>query len=118
VFIDHAKGHYLPDLRRILERGWLHPGSVVVADNIKVPGAPAYHAYLREREGRGWRTVEHDTHVEYQPKTPDLVLESTYLGGRETGWNPAAAGPETGSLPGLGATWWRIWKFIMKAPAW
>lgn len=70
MFIDHAKGHYLPDLRRILERGWLHPGSVVVADNIKVPGAPAYHAYLREREGRGWRTVEHDTHVEYQPKTP------------------------------------------------
>ena len=49
------------------------------------------------------------------PRPPDLVLESTYLGGRETGWNPAAAGPETGSLPGLGATWWRIWKFISES---
>jgi catechol O-methyltransferase len=40
VFIDHAKEAYLPDLERVLERRWLHPGSVVVADNIKFPGAP------------------------------------------------------------------------------
>src|SRR5918997_3619031 len=42
VFIDHDKNLYLPDLERIVARGWLHPGAVVVADNVKFPGAPAY----------------------------------------------------------------------------
>ena len=66
VFLDHDKDHYLPDLERIVDQGWLHPGSVVVADNVGFPGAPAYRAHMREHEGRTWRTVEHKTHVEYQ----------------------------------------------------
>jgi catechol O-methyltransferase len=40
VFIDHDKDAYLPDLQRILDAGWLHPGSVVVADNVGFSGAP------------------------------------------------------------------------------
>jgi catechol O-methyltransferase len=80
VFIDHAKDAYLPDLERIQERGWLHPGAVVVADNVKVPGVPGYREHMREREGREWRTVEHETHLEYQTLVKDLVLESEYLG--------------------------------------
>jgi catechol O-methyltransferase len=35
------------------------PGAIVVADNIKTPGAPEYHAFMREHEGGDWRTVEH-----------------------------------------------------------
>ncbi|MGH8723146.1 MAG: O-methyltransferase, partial [Burkholderiales bacterium] len=66
VFVDHDKAAYLPDLERILARGWLHPGSLVVADNVKVPGAPKYRAYMQANEGSTWRTVEHETHVEYQ----------------------------------------------------
>jgi len=80
LFIDHDKAAYLPDLKLILERRWLHKGSVAVADNVRVPGAPAYRAYMREQEGSTWRTVEHKTHVEYQTLIPDLVLESEYLG--------------------------------------
>jgi catechol O-methyltransferase len=80
AFVDHAKEEYLPDLERILQRGWLHPGSVVVADNVKVPGAPEYREYMREHEGRDWRTAEHETHVEYQTLIKDLVLESEYVG--------------------------------------
>jgi catechol O-methyltransferase len=64
----------------MLERKWLHEGSVVVADNVRVPGAPKYRAYMREQEGRAWRTSEHKTHVEYQTLIPDLVLESECLG--------------------------------------
>jgi catechol O-methyltransferase len=79
VFVDHDKAAYLPDLERILERGWLHRGSVVVADNVKIPGAPKYRAHMKGEEGRTWRTVEHDTHVEYQSLLKDLVLESEYL---------------------------------------
>jgi catechol O-methyltransferase len=79
VFVDHDKAEYLPDLERILGERWLHPGSIVVADNVKFPGAPEYRAYLREQEGKSWRTTEHQTHVEYQSWIKDLVLESEYL---------------------------------------
>ena len=82
VFIDHDKNVYVSDLELILGRGWLHPGSVVVADNVKFPGAPEYRAYLKERQDVSWRTVEHDAHLEYQSLVKDLVLESSYLGGQ------------------------------------
>jgi catechol O-methyltransferase len=78
--LDHDKDAYLPDLERVLEARWLHPGSIVVADNVKFPGAPEYRDYLRAEEGKTWRTMEHDTHVEYQSLLKDLVLESEYLG--------------------------------------
>lgn len=80
VFIDHLKSAYLPDLRRIVDEGWLHPGSLVVADNVKFPGAPDYLAYMRAEEGGRWRTEERYTHVEYQKVLKDLVLESEFLG--------------------------------------
>jgi catechol O-methyltransferase len=80
VFLDHAKEAYVPDLERILDRGWLRRGAVVVADNVRIPGAPGYRDYMREHEGRDWRTTEHQTHLEYQTLIKDLVLESEYLG--------------------------------------
>lgn len=80
VFIDHDKAAYLPDLERLLDRDWLHRGSIVVADNVKVPGAPRYREYMSEQQGRLWRTVEHRTHLEYQTLIRDLLLESEYLG--------------------------------------
>ena len=81
VFLDHDKAAYLPDIKLIVDRGWLAPGAVAVADNVRVPGAPEYRAYMHDQEGRSWHTVEHKTHVEYQSVIPDLVLESDYLGG-------------------------------------
>ena len=79
VFIDHDKNAYLPDLLLILQQGWLRPGALVVADNVKFPGAPEYRKYMIENEARLWRTVEHKTHVEYQSMLKDLVLVSEYL---------------------------------------
>jgi catechol O-methyltransferase len=81
VFIDHDKSVYVSDLELILGRAWLHPGSVVVADNVKFPGAPEYRAYLKDRQDVCWRTVEHKAHLEYQSLLRDLVLESDYIGG-------------------------------------
>ena len=80
LFIDHDKNAYLADLNSIVARGWLHPGAIAVADNVGIPGAPKYRSYMREQQGRLWRTTEHRTHVEYQTLLPDLVLESEYLG--------------------------------------
>ncbi len=81
VFLDHDKEAYLADLRLILEKGWLHRGSVVVADNVKFPGAPQYRAYMQSQEGKVWRTVEYSAPIEYQSVIQDLVLVSEYLGG-------------------------------------
>jgi catechol O-methyltransferase len=53
---------------------------VVVADNVKFPGAPDYREHMTAHEGKDWRTKEHETHVEYQSLIKDLVLESEYLG--------------------------------------
>lgn len=80
VFLDHDKNAYLADLLSIVERGWLHSGTIVVADNIKIPGAPKYRAYMRQEQDTTWQTVEHKTHGEYGSVFPDMVLESTYIG--------------------------------------
>lgn len=80
VFVDHDKNAYLPDLLSIMACGWLHPGTIVVADNVGMPGSPKYRAYMREQQGTHWDTREHKTHVEYQTLLGDLVLESEYLG--------------------------------------
>jgi catechol O-methyltransferase len=81
IFIDHDKNAYLPDLQLIVERGWLHTGSVAVADNVKLPGAPKYRAYMKDVEGTEWHSVEHSTHAEYQTLLKDIVMESDYLAG-------------------------------------
>ena len=80
LFLDHDKDAYLTDLQSILDRGWLRPGSIVVADNVKVPGAPKYREYMRRQQGTLWNTTEHKAHAEYQKLLSDLVLESEYLG--------------------------------------
>jgi catechol O-methyltransferase len=80
VFVDHDKAAYLPDLERILAQRWLHSGSIVVADNVKFPGAPEYRAFMEAQQGKTWDTTTHDTHVEYQSLIKDVVLESEYLG--------------------------------------
>lgn len=80
VFLDHDKNEYVPDLERIVARGWLRAGAIAVADNVRFPGAPQYRKLMEEAEGRTWRTTEHATHAEYQTLIKDVVLESEYLG--------------------------------------
>jgi catechol O-methyltransferase len=79
LFLDHVKSAYLSDLQSILERGWLHPGSIVVADNVRIPGAPKYREYMQQQQGKRFDTIEHNTHAEYQTRVRDLVLESVLL---------------------------------------
>jgi catechol O-methyltransferase len=79
LFLDHDKDAYLSDLYAIVDRGWLRPGAIVVADNVGMPGAPKYRAYMQEQQGKRWQTVEHKTRAEYQSLMPDLVLESELL---------------------------------------
>jgi catechol O-methyltransferase len=84
LFLDHDKDAYLADLGSILARHWLRPGAIVVADNVKLPGAPEYRKYMQEHEGRSWSTTEHKAHGEYQTLLTDLVLESELIGATAT----------------------------------
>jgi len=49
-FIDHWKELYVPDLKRAEQLNYLKRGSVIVADNILIPGAPEYVAYVRNSQ--------------------------------------------------------------------
>ncbi|KAL4443450.1 hypothetical protein ABPG75_011187 [Micractinium tetrahymenae] len=42
VFLDHCKPCYLPDLVTMEQLGLVAPGTLVLADNVLVPGAPDY----------------------------------------------------------------------------
>jgi catechol O-methyltransferase len=79
AFLDHDKNAYLPDLHRILAAEWLRPGAVVVADNVRFPGAPRYREFMNAQEGKRFRTEAHETHVEYQTLLKDTVLVSSLL---------------------------------------
>lgn len=40
LFLDHAKDAYLPDLKLVEQLKPPHTGSVILADNTDIPGAP------------------------------------------------------------------------------
>ncbi|KAJ5163157.1 O-methyltransferase family 3 [Penicillium coprophilum] len=48
LFIDHAKPHYVNDLKLCEELSLVRPGTTVIADNVILPGNPEYRAYVRE----------------------------------------------------------------------
>jgi catechol O-methyltransferase len=52
LFLDHDKNAYLPDLHLCVQQAWLRVGGLVVADNVKFPGAPEYRAYMAQNEGK------------------------------------------------------------------
>lgn len=46
LFLDHAKECYAPDLANFERAGLVQRGTVVLADNVKYPGAPGYLEHL------------------------------------------------------------------------
>ena len=58
--------------------------SAVLADNIKIPGAPRYLEYLYHGKGyQTWRTSVIDVPFEYRPETPDAMTLSIWRGDSE-----------------------------------
>jgi catechol O-methyltransferase len=47
LFLDHWEKYYLPDLQLCEDLGLLTNGSVVIADNTDMPGAPDYLKYVK-----------------------------------------------------------------------
>jgi catechol O-methyltransferase len=78
VFLDHWKGLYKPDAEKILARGLLAEGAVIVADNLgPMFGENPYLAWMQARPDFESRYVE--GHVEYQ-EIEDGALVSRWRG--------------------------------------
>ncbi|KAG8468390.1 hypothetical protein KFE25_013473 [Diacronema lutheri] len=105
VLMDHWKPEYAPDLKRLEKLRLIKSGSVVVADNVICPGAPALLEYLGVEPWRtGWdlecdanffltRAQRRDVYesarwstrlvecaFEYRPEQPDAMSVSIYKG--------------------------------------
>eukprot|EP00117_Sycon_ciliatum_P014941 scpid86978/ scgid14997/ Catechol O-methyltransferase len=80
VVIDHWKPLYLPDLKRLEASGLMHPGTVVLADNILYPGVPDYKEYVTTSPK--YQTEMHVSKMTtYMGKeAEDAVAISVYLG--------------------------------------
>jgi predicted O-methyltransferase YrrM len=63
------------DFLLLKEAGLISKGTVIVADNILRPGAPAYRSYM-ESHKEDMDVVEHKTWLEYS-SLPDIIMVST-----------------------------------------
>eukprot|EP00118_Oscarella_pearsei_P026197 m.309586 g.309586 ORF g.309586 m.309586 type:complete len:219 (+) comp47012_c0_seq1:67-723(+) len=81
VFVDHEKELYLSDVKLLETCGLLRKGSVVVADNILVPGAPDYAEYVRGCSK--YTSTSHMFELEPSPgrKIKDIIEVSVYQEG-------------------------------------
>lgn len=83
LFLDHWKEFYVPDLRLCEELGLLKKGSVVVADNTDIPGAPDYLKYVESGGEGGWkyRCESIDVGSERGPVSSESSLPIKIAGG-------------------------------------
>lgn len=77
VFIDHHKPLYCRDLKLVEKHNHLRKGTVVVADDLRWPGAPEYDEYIQ--------TSNKFKNSFYNTKTVflnilDVMGKSVYLG--------------------------------------
>ena len=84
VLMDHWKELYDKDLQSLEKLRLVRKDSAVLADNIKIPGAPRYLEYLYHGKGyQTWRTSVIDVPFEYRPETPDAMTLSIWRGDSE-----------------------------------
>lgn len=78
-FIDHEKSVYLSDAKLILQSGTLQPGSLLIADNVLVPGAPDYLEFVETSPL--FSTARHEVKLGRNGEWVDAVSVATYFGG-------------------------------------
>lgn len=77
VFLDHWKDRYLPDTLLLEECGLLRKGTVLLADNVIIPGAPNFLAHVR---GSGRFECTHfSSYMEYTQMV-DGLEKAVYMG--------------------------------------
>ncbi|KAM6155935.1 catechol O-methyltransferase [Rhynchocyon petersi] len=77
VFLDHWKDRYLPDTLLLEECGLLRKGTVLLADNVIVPGAPKFLKHVRESSR--FECTHYRSHLEYSQEV-DGMEKAVYVG--------------------------------------
>ncbi|XP_008841248.1 catechol O-methyltransferase [Nannospalax galili] len=77
VFLDHWKDRYLPDTILLEECGLLRKGTVLLADNVIVPGTPDFLAYVRGSSS--FECTHYSSYLEYM-KVVDGLEKAVYKG--------------------------------------
>lgn len=77
VFLDHWKERYLPDTHLLEEHGLLRKGTVLLADNVIVPGAPDFLEYVRGNNK--FECTHYSSYLEYM-KVVDGLEKAIYQG--------------------------------------
>ncbi|KAM4827506.1 catechol O-methyltransferase [Thomomys bottae] len=77
VFLDHWKDRYLPDTLLLEECGLLREGTVLLADNVIIPGAPEFLAYVREN--KSFECTHYRSYLEYM-NVEDGLEKAIYKG--------------------------------------
>ncbi|ETL79664.1 hypothetical protein, variant 1 [Phytophthora nicotianae] len=75
-FIDHDKSLYVPDAEKIIASGTLQPGSLLIADNVLIPGAPEYLTFLEEHPQL--KPVLHKVPLDLFTWVNDAISVATY----------------------------------------
>ena len=83
VLMDHWKELYDVDLKALEDNKLVRVNSAVLADNVKLPGAPRFLEYLYYGKGYfTWDTSIIDIPFEYRPETPDAMTYSVFRTGK------------------------------------
>ncbi|XP_065548298.1 catechol O-methyltransferase isoform X2 [Lathamus discolor] len=77
VFLDHWKDRYTPDTILLQECNLLRKGSVLLADNVVIPGAPEFLNYVRNNSH--FQCTNYPSHLEYM-KADDAMEKAVFLG--------------------------------------
>ncbi|XP_047417785.1 catechol O-methyltransferase [Sciurus carolinensis] len=77
VFLDHWKDRYLPDTLLLEECGLLRKGTVLLADNVIVPGTPEFLAHVRGSSS--YECTHYSSYLEYM-NVVDGLEKAIYKG--------------------------------------
>ena len=69
LFLDHWEKHYLPDTQLCEELHLFHNGSIILADNTDMPGAPEYLAYIRAGGSGKPESLKYETKTYMAPES-------------------------------------------------
>lgn len=105
VFIDHHKPLYTNDLKVLEDEGLIGKGTCIIADNVVMPGNPAYLSYIRAspqaKRQSASKGILHDPPANFQPNcTTKEEWQSSFRDGplEETRWIP----PDSEGVVGRG----------------
>ncbi|KAI8054139.1 S-adenosyl-L-methionine-dependent methyltransferase [Syncephalis plumigaleata] len=76
VLIDHIKNRYVPDLKLLEQKRLLARDTLIIADNIKFPGAPEYRDYVLNCSK--YYTILYNVSLEYNETIRDVIAISIY----------------------------------------